>query len=373
MPRKRRPKQTVADVVGAMEALAPRDWAASWDRVGLHIGAMDQRVSKVLVALSLTRAALDRAKAESADMLVLHHPPIWDPLKRLNRADPYTRLLLDAAQAGLACFAAHTNLDVAPGGVNHALAEALGLVKTAPLFPVEEAGQVKLVTFVPATHVCAVREAVCAAGAGVIGDYTHCTFSSGGEGTFLPGAETNPFSGERNKVNVEPERKFEVMLPKAKTGAVLKALFAFHPYEEVAYDLYPLLNQDASIGLGRRGELPQPAPLADFAKHVAARLGTKTLRFVGDGEKEVSRVAVLGGSGGGQAARLPLDIHAYVTGDAGYHDALKALERGVSIVDAGHGPTELPVLPKVADHLRGRLEIEVNHWAEPEIFQGAPS
>jgi dinuclear metal center YbgI/SA1388 family protein len=274
------------------------------------------------------------------------------------------------AADGIACYGAHTNLDVAPGGVNDVLAERLGLVEPRVLFPAREAEQVKLVTFVPAEHVAAVREGVCEAGAGVIGDYTHCTFSSEGVGTFLPGDGTNPFSGRKGAVNEEPERKMEVLVPKARLGRVLRALFKAHPYEEVAYDVVPLANRDETVGLGRRGRLPEEMPLGRFAEHVCKRLATPHVRVVGDADRAVSTVAVLGGAGGGQLARVPAGVDVTVTGDVGYHDAAAAIERGQAVIDAGHAATEKWVVPALVTYLQGQLpEVVFTAYDEPEVFQ----
>src|SRR5690606_24939344 len=160
----------------------------------------------------------------------------------------------------------------ARGGVNDVLAARLGLENIRPLMAAPQPPMMKLVVFVPDTHLREVREAVCAAGAGVIGDYSQCSFSTPGTGTFLPGASTTPYAGQKNIVNEEPERRFETIVPKARLKAVLAALLAAHPYEEVAYDLFELANRDESVGLGRRGTLAQPVALDDFAKTVKARL-----------------------------------------------------------------------------------------------------
>jgi hypothetical protein len=256
--------------------------------------------------------------------------------------------------------------------VNCALAERLGLEEPAPLLPVPHAGQVKLTVFVPESHLAAVREAVCGAGAGVIGEYTHCSFNSPGTGTFLPGENTSPYSGEKHVVNEEPERRFETLTPKSALPRVLDALRRAHPYEEPAYDVYPLEGTDPSASLGRWGKTAEPMTLQQFAIHAAQRLEAPATRFSGPPDKRIETVAVIGGSGGSQAALLPPWVDALVTGDVDYHDAMAATEKGTAVVDAGHAETEKWVVPSLVGHLRARLEgLEVLACGETPVFRSA--
>jgi dinuclear metal center YbgI/SA1388 family protein len=361
---------TVREVCDVIERLAPRDLAYSWDRCGLHTGDPDDDVRCVLVALTVTRKAFNAARRARAQMIVAHHPLIWEPLKTLRTDDPHTRLCLDIAEAGIACYGAHTNLDVVPGGVNTAIANRLKLRDVTPLLPVPHAQQVKLVTFVPATHLSQVREAVCKAGAGVIGDYTHCSFSAPGTGTFLPNEKTDPFSGRRFVVNEEPELRFEVLVTKARLPVVLAALQEAHPYEEVAYDIVTLENVDASIGLGVQGRLDRGITLGAFAKAVRAALGARFVRVVGQFDQRVHMVGVIGGSGGREISRVPHIVDALVTGDVDYHDALAAMERGLAVIDVGHAAAERWIVPELAKYLKSRLKkVRIGTYVEPELFR----
>lgn len=342
----------VKDIIASMDRWAPQGLAYDWDRVGLQVGAPTQEVQRVLTCLTPGRDALAAAKKAGAQLVVAHHPLVFKPLPHLRADHPEVRLCLDYHEAGIAVFAAHTNLDLVPGGVSHVLAARLGLEKCAPLFPAQHAGMIKLVTFVPDAHVERLRDAVSRAGAGVIGNYTHCTFSAPGEGTFLPGEGAMPFLGTVGAVNREPERRFEVVVSKARLGDVLAAMRGAHPYEEPAYDLIPLENRDVNLGLGVRGELPGAGmPLDAFAARVAEQLKCDTLRVVRSKKKTIRRVAVLGGSGGGDIGRMPHDIDCYVTGDVKYHDADLARDKGLAVIDAGHVGTELPIVPVIADYL----------------------
>lgn len=365
----------VRDICGALEDLAPSGLAYEGDPVGLSVGHPDWEVSRVLVTLSVTPDAAKAALRKKAELIVSHHPVIWRPLRTLrtdapDAASAHTRLCLELVQARVACVAAHTNLDVVPGGVNDVLADLLGLLRRKPLFAVPQAGFVKLVTFVPAKHLAAVRDAVCKAGAGVIGNYTHCSFSASGVGTFLPNEEADPFSGEKHRVNEEPEQRFETLVPKARVSGVVKALLAAHPYEEVAYDLVPLENPDSTVSLGIRGELAEAVALQALADRVCETLKLAHVRTVGRPDRRVRKVAVLGGSGGSRVGDVAPDLDVLVTGDVGYHDALTAKEAGLALIDAGHAGTERCAVEILAQFLRKRFKsLRVFTYDEPEVFQ----
>jgi dinuclear metal center YbgI/SA1388 family protein len=355
----------------ALEELAPPGFAYDWDKPGLRIGNPNEDVSKVLVALTVTRAVYDRARELGAQLIVSHHPLLWEPLKALRTDDPAVRLCVDLAHDNIACYAAHTNLDVVPGGVNTLLAERLGLLECRPLLP-SPAAQVKLVTFVPESQLEALRRAVCEAGAGVIGEYTHCSFSAPGVGTFLPGDAAQPFSGEKHRVNEEPERRFETLVDKARLPRVLDALRSAHPYEEPAYDIVPLENTNRSIGLGARGRLPEPTTLDRFAQSVRAALDVDHVRVAGASDCKVQTVAVIGGAGGGELKRIPRDVDVLVTGDVRYHDAVDALERGLAVIDAGHDGTERFIVASLTNYLTEKLpSIQVFPFEEPCILRAA--
>lgn len=362
-------KHTVRDVIRVMDEWAPPGLAYEWDRIGLTLGRPDAPVRRVLTALSLTTDAARAAIQAKADLVVSHHPLIWDAIKTLRTDNPAHSALLELAAAKVNCFAAHTNLDVCPDGVNDLLAASLGLQHTRPLFPAKQAKMLKLVSFVPHTHLARVREAVSRAGAGQIGNYTHCSFSAPGTGTFRPGRGAEPYSGERGTVNEEPEARFETLVQKAILGRVLEALFEAHPYEEVAYDLIPVDAPDARIGLGRVGQLKRPLSLQSFARRVRTALNVGHVRITGDPARNITTVAVLGGSGGGQIGDVPLAVDAYVTGDVKYHEAQLALDRGLCVIDAGHHGTERGIVPAMRDRIAAALpSLQVTTYEEPDPF-----
>lgn len=363
-------KITVQDVIQVMDRWAPPGMAYEWDRIGLTLGRPDAPVRRVLTALSITADTAKAAVRLKADLIVSHHPLIWDALKRIRTDDSANDALLTLVKAGVNCYAAHTNLDVCREGVNDLLAAQVGLSETTPLFPAKHAGMVKLVTFVPESHLAAIREAVSREGAGEIGAYSHCSFSAPGTGTFLPSAAARPYSGERGHVNEEPELRFETLVQKSRLAQVLAALRAAHPYEEVAYDIVSLQNPDPAIGLGRVGKLPKPLSLQAFARRVREGLGVEHVRVVGESKKKISTVAVLGGAGGGQIADVPRHIDAYVTGDVKYHEAQLALDRGLAVIDAGHHGTERAIVPAITARLRKALPgLHVTPYLEPDPFR----
>lgn len=363
-------KTTVSTICKAMDAWAPQSLAYEWDKVGLQIGAPEEPVKRVLTCLTVTDAAVRKAERWGAQMIVAHHPVLFSALKSLRTDDPHTRLCLRLVSAGIACFAAHTNLDVVPGGVNTLLAEALGLNAIVPLSPSPRAGQVKLVTFVPESHLVSLREALCRAGAGIIGNYAECSFSTGGTGTFRPGDSTRPFSGQRGRLNEEPEVRLELLVAKALLPPVMAALRTAHPYEEPACDIISLENVDDRFGLGARGMLASPTTLEDFAQFVCSALQLSHARIVGNPRRKVQRIAVCGGAGGGEIPGLPRDIDVYVTGDLKYHEADLAQERGLALIDAGHDGTERHIADAIASYLRKSIPgLETKAFVEPDIFQ----
>ncbi len=348
---------TVADVMAVMEDWAPLSWAESWDNVGLQIGDPRRPVGRVLCALELTDAVLGEAQSTGADLLVVHHPPIFKPLKALRFDTGAAARRIEALiRGGIALYAAHTNLDVASGGTNDLLAARVGLMAAAVLHPAGEEKTLKLVTFVPREHGDAVRAALAAAGAGVIGNYSHCTFQSPGTGTFRPLAGANPFLGQVGELESADELRLEVVVPQSRLVAAITAMKQAHPYEEVAYDLYPLANPGTVRGHGRIGPLEQPATVAALAARVREALQVPFVRVAGDPDRVVTTAAVGAGSGAmlirTAAAR---GAHVLVAGDIGHHDAHDALDAGLCLIDPGHFATEQPVVAAMVARLQAGL------------------
>ena len=344
---------TIADWTQLVAASYPERDAASWDAPGLHVGDPADPVTAVLVALDVTEAVLDEALERGADLVLAHHPLLFRPLERLTPATASGRLALRAARERIGVLAAHTNFDAAVPGTTEPIVGLLGLEDVQPLEPAPPDEDVKLVTFVPREHTAAVLSALSAAGAGVIGEYDHCGFRSEGTGTFRPSPDAHPHLGERGEVNEVAEHRLEVVVPRAGLDAAVAALWAAHPYEEVAYDVYPLLPGRSTKGLGRVGTLPEPARLGALADRLATDLPSPHLRLAGDPDRRVTRVAACGGAGDSLIpVALAAGAECYVTGDLRHHPTLDALTQGMACIDAGHHATEAAALPE----LRARLE-----------------
>ncbi|RNF41034.1 Nif3-like dinuclear metal center hexameric protein [Planococcus salinus] len=324
-------------IIEEFEKWSPKYLAMEGDPIGLHVGTLNKKVERVLVTLDVNEEVVNEAISKGAGLIIAHHPPIFRPLKILQTDFPQGRLMEMLIKHDIAVYAAHTNLDVANGGVNDLLAEALGLENTEVLVPTYEAELVKIAVFVPESHEEQVREALGKAGAGSIGDYEHCSYTLSGTGRFRPTADADPYIGESGKMEVTEESKIEVVIRKAEKDRAIKAMIAAHPYEEVAYDVFTLENKEVPMGLGRIGRLETAMSLREFAEHIKERLDVPAARVVGNLDAPVKKVAVLGGDGNKyiqQAKRAGADV--YVTGDLYFHVAQDAEAMGLHVIDPGH-------------------------------------
>jgi len=341
----------------AMEQWAPAWTAEEWDRVGLLLGDPAVEAGLIWVALELNGGLLDQALKAGVSLLLTHHPPLFKPLQDLRLDNPATARLLKAASGGLALFAAHTNLDSAPDGVNDALARRLGLIDTKPLVAATEQGLAKLAVFVPPDHLPAVADALFAAGAGRIGAYRDCAFHAPGTGSFLAPLDGKPYAGQPGQKESVSEERLETLLPLAAAGRVLQALKNAHPYEEPAFDLYPLKQSPAGFGLGRVGRLPKPRNGEEFIAAAAKELGAPAAQVTGPLPKKVERVAVVGGSGGDllpQAAAAGAQV--LITGEVHYHAWEQAGDLGLCVAALGHYQTEAVIIEPWARRLSEMLE-----------------
>ncbi|GAB5535246.1 MAG: Nif3-like dinuclear metal center hexameric protein [Rubricoccaceae bacterium] len=346
----------VSDVVRALDAWAPPGQKADFDRVGLQVGDPSAPARGVVVALDLTPAVIDEAIERGAGMIVTHHPLLFKPLDRVTAGHPVGGLVLRLAQAGIAFYAIHTNLDAAWDGVSFALARQLGLDNIGLLAPLDGVMR-KLTTYVPPSHADAVRDALAIAGAGEIGEYRACSFSTEGTGRFQPLASASPTigtaGGEHETVQ---EVRIEAILPSWILRSAITAIRGAHPYEEPAIDVVDLNGLATRSGYGAIGTLAEPEPLYGFLGRVASSLGSGALRYVGDPSLTIQRVAVCGGSGMSffpAAQRAGGD--AYVTADITYHRFFEALGSDgcpeMALIDAGHYETEAITERLIADEL----------------------
>jgi dinuclear metal center YbgI/SA1388 family protein len=324
------------EIIQLFEQFAPKGYAMEGDKIGLQVGRLNKTVENVLVTLDVAEKVVDEAIAKNIQLIISHHPLIYRPLQKIDTETSAGRIIEKLMKHEIAVYAAHTNLDVAPGGVNDLLAEALGLTNIEILVPTYEKKLKKLVVFVPEENAQEVKAALGNAGAGAIGNYSHCSFTAAGIGEFLPGENTNPYIGEHGKLEQVKEVRIETIIPEEMEKKVLSAMIKAHPYEEVAYDLYPLENKGEPLGLGRIGYVDEMT-LKEFAEHVKNSLEVSGVRVVGDLNAPVRKVAVLGGDGNKyfmSAKFKGADV--YVTGDIYYHVAHDAMYAGLNMIDPGH-------------------------------------
>ncbi|WP_068616278.1 Nif3-like dinuclear metal center hexameric protein [Paenibacillus tuaregi] len=342
-------------VVQMMEQLAPKHVAVPDDKIGLQLGTLQKEIKKVLVTLDVTEAVVDEAIALKVDLIIAHHAIIFRPLAQLQTDTPAGRLYEKLIKNDIAVYISHTNLDVTEGGMNDWMAEALGIEASDSLENVHTDKLYKLVVFVPKSHHKQVLDAVLNAGAGAIGNYSHCSFNIEGYGTFVPQEGTDPFIGEQGKMERAEEIRIETVVPNSIRSKVIQAMLKNHPYEEVAYDLYPMDLKGRTLGLGRTGKLSEPVQLREFVDRVKAALKVDHVRVVGDLDRLVRKAAVLGGSGGRywkQAQFRGADV--LVTGDVDFHTAQDALAAGIALIDPGHHAEKI-MKDKVAAWLEDRL------------------
>jgi dinuclear metal center YbgI/SA1388 family protein len=330
----------------------PPSTAEEWDNCGLQVGSRSWPADRVLVALDPTVGVVREAAEKECGLLITHHPLLFRPISRLDLEEPNGRAIAEAVTGRVAVVACHTNADVASPGVSDALAEALDLDVTGVLDQTAGGERVKLVTFVPPEATAKVLDAIAGAGGGVIGEYSHCSFRVRGTGTFLPSERARPVVGERGELNQAEEDRLEVVVPADRRREAIEAMVNAHPYEEVAYDVYPLAS-GGGLGLGRFAIPREPLTAAALAERCGDRLGAPA-RLAGDPVRHVQSIALCGGSG---ASLIPVALHAradvYVTGDVKHHQALDAVAAGLTVIDAGHHATEQPFVPHLAARLAG--------------------
>jgi dinuclear metal center YbgI/SA1388 family protein len=325
------------EIIQWFEQFSPKRYAMEGDKIGLQIGTLNKPVKKVMITLDILDSVVDEAIAKEIDLIIAHHPPIFRALPHVTDGNAAGRIVTKCIKHDISVYVAHTNLDIAVGGVNDMLSEALGLVDTKVLVPTMTEELRKLSVFVPVSHAEDLRIALGEAGSGHIGNYSHCSFSSVGEGRFLPMEGTDPFIGKQGVLEMVEEVKVETIYPVSLEKKVLNAMIKAHPYEEVAYDIFALKNEGETLGLGRVGKLAEPMTLDRFAEHVKRTLDVKNVRVVGGLDDMIKKVAVVGGDGNkyiNHAKFAGADV--YVTGDLYFHTAHDAMAIGLNVVDPGH-------------------------------------
>jgi dinuclear metal center YbgI/SA1388 family protein len=345
----------ISDVIAVMDQLYPSTAAMDWDVVGLAVGSPRKPVTKIFFTVDVTPSIVAEAAEASAELIIAHHPVLLRGISAVTDDHPKGRLLRELVRHDISVFVAHTNADVAAGGVAWALAEALELIGTRPMVPANLRLD-KIITFVPNDHAEAVLDALATAGAGVLGDYDRCAFVSDGSGTFRPLAGSTPYLGTAGVIETVPERRIEMIMPRLARTAVAQALLRAHPYQTPAYDVIELAETpDPDVGLGRIGTLTGELTVGGLADRLAAVLPATAggVRIGGDRDRVVRTVAVLPGSGDDLLETAhALGADAYVTCDLRHHRASEALAwpDAPALIDISHWAAEWTWLP-VAERL----------------------
>lgn len=351
----------IKEVISVLEKLSPLALQEGYDNSGLSVGNKEQEVTGVLCTLDVTDDVIEEAIRIKANMIVSHHPVIFQGLKALTGKTNVEKTVIKAIQNNIALYAGHTNFDNISNGVNKVIAKKIGLSNPRILSPLKDK-LVKLVTFVPGENAEKVRQAIFEAGAGVIGNYDSCSYNIQGEGTFRGNESTNPYVGNVGELHSEPEIRIETILPSFLQNKVVAALIKTHPYEEVAFDLYPLNNSYTTVGAGMIGELSESISTNELLRLLKKEFKAEGIRYAGNETKKIKRIAVCGGSGSfliNDAIRNNADV--FITGDVKYHQFFD-YHNNLLIIDIGHYESEQYTkelfyevltknLPKFAVHL----------------------
>lgn len=345
---------TVQDVLDAVERIAPARMAFAFDRIGLQIGRPNDPVERGVVSLDSSLGAARHARDLGAQMLVSHHPLIWEPIKTLRSDLPRNETIVELILGGIAFHGVHTNWDCAPGGINDVLAERLGLTEVCEFGSADPVRLFKLVVFVPHASADLLIDALSEAGAGVIGLYTRCAFSHPGTGTFRGEPGSQPALGEAGRIEQVDELRVEMRVPTEQVGPVEAALRRVHPYEEPAFD-WLVVRDERGQPAGRSGALPRPMALRDLVAHAEAALETKVWAW-GDPDRVIRTVGVTGGAADGDwrdAQRAGADV--FLTGEVRQNIAVEVAEADFAILAAGHYATEHPGCRRLAERLSDAL------------------
>jgi len=335
------------ELIKYLEDWAPPGAAWSQDNVGLQIGSRKTKVKNVFLCLELTEEAAEEAVKNHCNFIFTHHPLLFNPIKNLDfQKNSKAKLIEKVIKNNLVVYSAHTNLDFTKDGVSFELAKVLKL-NNIRFLKLEEDNQFKLVVFVPENHVEKISEAIFEAGGGIIGEYDRCSFRTSGTGTFKGSEKSNPVVGKKNSFEYVNEVRLEVLVNSWSLKKVLSAMLKVHPYEEPAYDIYPLKNKNSNYGFGAVGELQKSLSTKEFLSHVCNSLKTENVRYAKGKSGKIKKVAVCGGSGTDLlSAAVAQKADAFITADIKYH-TFQDGEDKILFIDAGHYETEVLVLNAV--------------------------
>ncbi len=353
-------KVKIREIQKWMEVRFPPSWAETWDHIGLQLGDPEQPAERIGISLEATPRSVSWAIQNRLQLLICHHPLFFQPVFSLNSEREPGRTALRMAAENIALLVAHTNLDSAPDGVSTALAHRLGLINLRPIEkPVQTS--VKLVVFIPMGYEEKIMPVLDEMGAGRIGSYRLCTFKSRGEGTFKAEAGSHPFLGEIGEMERASEWRLEVLVPRANVLELIEKVRRAHPYEEMAYDIYPVENSTPDIGLGRVGHFDPPLSWEVLVQRLKQEVDVPSLRVSGLIVPMIQKAAVCGGSGG---ALIPgacsTGAQVFICGEIGYHPMVSHQGQSPTLIEIGHYPSEKWVIPDLAAQLR--IKSRTDNW-----------
>lgn len=341
----------IKEIFQHIENWAPKGVAWEKDNPGLQVGAPEIKVRNILICLDLTREIVHEAITKKCNLIISHHPLLFRPIKKIQTSDdPASQLIELLLKNKITLYSAHTNLDFTKNGVSFELAKKLKLKNIRFLKKASDT-QFKIVVFVPRSHVTQVSEALFSAGAGVIGEYSKCSYKLDGIGTFLGSNLSNPAVGQKGRIEEVLEIRLEVIADKWNIEEIIKRMKAAHPYEEPAYDIYPLANTSSNFGFGAIGEYDEPIKKDLFLRNVCRILKTPALKHSETNKGTIKKVAVCGGSGSEllhEAIRSGAD--AFITADIKYHTYFDANDK-MLLIDGGHFETETVILERLKKYI----------------------
>ncbi len=354
-----------SEIIKNLEDWAPKEIAWQKDNVGLQVGSADREINNILLCLELTPLVIDEAVNNNCNLIISHHPLLFHPLKKIDLSnDKNSKLLEKLIKKDINLYSEHTNLDFTKDGVSFELAKTLGLKNISFLVPMDS-NQYKLVVFVPKTHLQEISDAVFQAGGGIIGNYSNCSFMIKGEGTFKGSIDSTPSAGEKRIMETVEEFRLEIIINAWNLNPIIKVIKEIHPYEEPAYDIYPLKNVNINYGAGATGEFENELLEDEFLSLVSQKLNTEIFKYAKGKNNRIKKVALCGGAGGEyiqDAVRSGAD--AYITADIKYHDFHDAAGE-ILLIDAGHYETEIHSLNEV----ERRLTSFLNTKTDTKIFK----
>jgi len=357
----------IKEILQFLEQNFPLQWQEDFDNCGIQCGDASREITGVVVCFDMSEAVIDEAINKGANMVISHHPIIYrNGLKKIEPTDRVGKIIIKALENKILLYSMHTNIDSGKQGGNVLFAQKLGLQNVSVLSPKENQFY-KLVVFVPSENSILLKEALFKVGCGNIGNYSHCSYSCDGIGSFKPLSGSNPHIGKHNRIERVEEERIEMVFPKNKKRQVIEALYQNHPYEEPAFDIVALENQNREVGLGRIGTLPDSMPAKDFITCLKEKLKLESVKYSGKLDAEIKKVAVCGGGGASFITdAIAAEADVYITGDLKYHDFFIP-ENKMLLIDIGHFEGEHFIREIIVKLLQENFNTFATHFTEVEF------